>query len=106
MPTYLTPGVYVEEIDSGSKPLSSGATAVAAFVGFTAKAPNNDPSDPEGLRPRLVTNWTQFENLYGGFVPGAMLPHSVFGYFNNDPDAVATENAQTLRRLVLSKIGA
>jgi len=30
----------------------------------------------------------------------------VFGYFNNDPDAVATENAQTLRRLVLSKIGA
>ncbi len=30
----------------------------------------------------------------------------VFAYFNNDPDAVATENAQTLRRLVLSKIGA
>jgi phage tail sheath protein FI len=83
MPTYLTPGVYVEEIDSGSKPLSSGATAVAAFVGFTAKAPTNDPDDPEGLRPRLVTNWTQFENLYGGFVPGAMLPHAVYGYFNN-----------------------
>jgi len=83
MPTYLTPGVYVEEIDSGSKPLSSGATAVAAFVGFTAKAPNDDPNDPEGRRPRLVTNWTQFENLYGGFTPGAMLPHSVYGYFNN-----------------------
>jgi uncharacterized protein YecE (DUF72 family) len=28
----------------------------------------------------------------------------VFAYFNNDPGAVATENAQTLRRLVLSKI--
>lgn len=83
MPTYLTPGVYVEEIDSGSKPLSSGATAVAAFVGFTAKAPANDPSDPEGRRPRLVTNWAQFENLYGGFTPGAMLPHAVYGYFNN-----------------------
>ena len=83
MPTYLTPGVYVEEIDSGSKPLSSGATAVAAFVGFTAKAPSNDPSDPEGTKPRLVTNWTQFETLYGGFVPGAMLPHAVYGYFNN-----------------------
>ncbi len=83
MPTYLTPGVYVEEIDSGSKPLSSGATAVAAFVGYTAKAPTNDPADPDGLRPRLVTNWTQFENLYGGFIPGAMLPHAVYGYFNN-----------------------
>lgn len=83
MPTYLTPGVYVEEVDSGSKPLSSGATAVAAFVGFTAKAPADDPIDPDGIRPRLVTNWTQFENLYGGFAPGAMLPHAVYGYFNN-----------------------
>jgi phage tail sheath protein FI len=81
--TYLTPGVYVEEVTSSSATLTAGATAVAAFVGFTAKAPNDDPSDPEGVKPRLVTNWTQFENLYGGFVPGAMLPHSVYGYFNN-----------------------
>ena len=83
MPSYLTPGVYVEEVPSSSATLSAGATAVAAFVGFTAKAPTDDPSDPEGLKPRLVTNWTQFEELYGGFVPGAMLAHSVYGYFNN-----------------------
>ncbi len=63
--------------------LSAGATAVAAFVGFTAKAPDDDPTDPDGLKPRLVTNWSQFENLYGGFVPGAMLAHSVYGFFNN-----------------------
>jgi hypothetical protein len=81
--TYLTPGVYVEEVASSSATLSAGATAVAAFVGFTAKAPTDDPSDPEGVKPRLVTNWTQFEALYGGFVPGAMLAHSVYGYFNN-----------------------
>ena len=68
MPSYLTPGVYVEEVASSSATLSAGATAVAAFVGFTAKAPKDDPSDPEGLKPRLVTNWTQFESLYGGFV--------------------------------------
>jgi phage tail sheath protein FI len=83
MPTYLTPGVYVEEIDSGPKPLESVATAVAAFVGFTQKAPNDDPDDPQGLKPRLVTNWSQFEKLYGGFTLGAMLPHAVYGYFNN-----------------------
>ncbi|HYH51115.1 MAG TPA: phage tail sheath C-terminal domain-containing protein [Acidimicrobiia bacterium] len=83
MPTYLTPGVYVEEVDTGSKPLSAVGTAVAAFVGFTAKAPLDDPDDPDGLRPRLVTNWSQFERLYGGFAPGAMLPHAVYGYFNN-----------------------
>lgn len=83
MPSYLTPGVYVEEVPSSSQSLSAGATAVPAFVGFTAKAPNDDPSDPDGLKPRLVTNWTQFEKLYGGFVKGAMLPMSVYGYFNN-----------------------
>ena len=80
--SYLTPGVYVEEVPSSSATLSAGATAVAAFVGFTAKSPR-DPNDPDGLKPRLVTNWTQFEDLYGGFVPGAMLPHSVYGFFNN-----------------------
>ena len=41
------------------------------------------PTTRTGLKPRLVTNWTQFESLYGGFTPGAMLPHSVYGYFNN-----------------------
>ena len=81
--TYLTPGVYVEEVPSGMATLSAGATAVAAFVGFTERAPKDDPNDPDGVRPRLVTNWTQFENLYGGFVKGAMLPHAVYGYFNN-----------------------
>ena len=56
MPTYKTPGVYVEEIDSGSKPLAAVSTAVAAFVGFTQKAPTDDPKDPDGVKPRLVTN--------------------------------------------------
>ncbi|MEY2570436.1 MAG: uncharacterized protein QOE63_786, partial [Acidimicrobiaceae bacterium] len=83
MPTYLTPGVYIEEIDTGPKPLSAVGTAVAAFVGFTAQAPTDDPDDPDGLRPRLVSSWAQYERLYGGFAPGAMLPHAVYGYFNN-----------------------
>ena len=83
MPSYLTPGVYIEEVPSGSASLSAGATAIAAFVGYTEKAPKDDPTDPDGLKPRLVTNWAQFESLYGGFVPGAMLPHSVYGWFLN-----------------------
>ena len=85
--TYLTPGVYVEEVPSGSATLAPGATAVAAFVGFTARRRTDDPNDPHGLKPRLVTSWTQFEHLYGGFTPGAMLPHSVYGYFNNGGSA-------------------
>ena len=70
VPTYTAPGVYVEEVPSSQKVLSAAPTAVAAFVGFTAKAPNDDPNDPQGLAPRLVTSWTQFESLYGGFAAG------------------------------------
>ena len=83
MPTYTAPGVYVEEVPSSQKVLTSAPTAVAAFVGFTATAPTDDPNDPAGLAPRLVTSWTQYEALYGGFVEGAVLPLSVYGYFLN-----------------------
>ncbi|GAB3248645.1 phage tail sheath family protein [Kineosporia babensis] len=83
MPTYTAPGVYVEEVASTQKVLSAAPTAVAAFVGFTERFPMDDSRDPEGLSPRLVTSWQQFESLYGSFVAGAMLPLSVYAYFQN-----------------------
>jgi uncharacterized protein len=83
MPTYTAPGVYVEEVASSQKVLTAAPTAVTAFVGFTASYPTDDPNDPMGLAPRLVTSWTQFEALYGGFSAGCMLPISVYGYFAN-----------------------
>jgi phage tail sheath protein FI len=75
MPNYYSPGVYVEEVDSGSKPIEGVATAVAAFVGFARKGPFN--------KPTLVTNWTQFAENFGDFIEGSYLAHSVFGYFAN-----------------------
>ncbi|MDP3892568.1 phage tail sheath subtilisin-like domain-containing protein [Nocardioides sp.] len=83
MPTYTAPGVYVEEVASSQKVLSAAPTAVTAFVGFTERAPSDDANDPQGLAPRLVTSWNQFEALYGGFAPGCVLPLSVYGYFAN-----------------------
>ena len=75
MPNYYSPGVYVEEVDSGSRPIEGVATAVAAFVGFARKGPFN--------KPTLVTNWTQFSENFGDFIEGSYLAHSVFGYFAN-----------------------
>jgi phage tail sheath protein FI len=83
MPTYTAPGVYVEEVPSSQKVLTAAPTAVAAFVGFTERAPGDDPNDPQGLAPRLVTSWSQFESLYGSFAQGCVLPLSVYGYFAN-----------------------
>jgi len=75
MPSYLSPGVYVEEVPSGSKPIEGVGTALAAFVGFSEKGPANEPT--------LVTNWTQFTQSFGDFIEGAYLAHAVYGYFLN-----------------------
>ncbi len=39
MPTYRHPGVYIEEIPSGSKPIEAVSTSTAAFVGRAIKGP-------------------------------------------------------------------
>lgn len=83
MPTYLTPGVYVEEVSSGNKPIEGVGTAVAAFVGLAPGGPINVPMQ--------ISNWSQFARLYsdpqnpdnGPFMEGAYLAHSVYGYFMN-----------------------
>ena len=75
MPTYLSPGVYVEEVDGGSKPISGAGTSVAAFVGLTQKGPVNTPT--------LVTNWTQYVEQFGDFMEGSYMAHAVYGYYNN-----------------------
>jgi phage tail sheath protein FI len=75
MPTYLTPGVYVEEVQSGARPIEGVGTAVAAFVGFAEAGPFHTPT--------LVTSWDQYTQLFGGFTEGTYLAHAVYGYFSN-----------------------
>jgi len=89
MPEYLSPGVYVEEVDTGPKPIQGVGTAMPAFVGFTEKAQrvsrsNGDVSVTDLLgQAQLVTNWSQYVETFGEFVEGAYLPHAVYGYFMN-----------------------
>ena len=75
MPEYLSPGVYVEEVERGSKPIEGAGTAVAAFVGFAEQGPVNQPT--------FVPNWTEFVSTFGGFIKGVYLAPSVYGYFQN-----------------------
>src|SRR5512143_1831920 len=75
MPQYLSPGVYVEEVEAGSRPIEGVGTAVAAFVGLAARGPANQPT--------LVTNWSQFTQTFGEFVENSYLAHAVYGYFLN-----------------------
>ncbi|MEI7555267.1 phage tail sheath subtilisin-like domain-containing protein [Candidatus Chlorohelix sp.] len=74
MPQYLSPGVYVEEVDRGSKPIEGVGTSIAAFVGFAEKGPR---------AATLVTSWEQYQLTFGGFISGAFMPASVYGFFLN-----------------------
>jgi len=74
-PEYLSPGVYVEEVERGAKPIEGVGTAVAAFVGFAERGPINQPT--------FIPNWTEFVNTFGGFIKGGYLANAVYGYFQN-----------------------
>ena len=43
MPEYLAPGVYVEEVDTGSKPIEGVSTSTAGMIGVTERGPVNVP---------------------------------------------------------------
>ncbi|NWF29739.1 phage tail sheath family protein [Streptomyces sp. PKU-EA00015] len=75
MPSYKSPGVYVEEVEAGSRPIEGVGTAVAAFVGLAADGPYHTPT--------LVTNWSQFTSTFGDFIEGSYLAHAVYAYFLN-----------------------
>ena len=75
MPTYLSPGVYVEEVAAGARPIEGVGTSVAAFVGMAQSGPVNQAV--------LVTNWSQFVQSFGEPMAGSYLGHAVYGYFLN-----------------------
>lgn len=61
MAEYLSPGVYVEEFESGSKPMEGVSTSTAGFIGLAERGP------VEGV-PQLVTNPADFHRMYGGYL--------------------------------------
>src|SRR5262245_46374999 len=86
MPEYLAPGVYVEEIQTGNKPIEGVSTSTTGLVGITERGPVNVP--------QLVTSYGEYQRLFGGRLPRAdftdgtgrahcYLPHAVEGFFLN-----------------------
>ncbi len=74
--SYLSPGVYVEEVDRGSKPIEAVGTNTVGFLGESSKGPTNEAV--------LITNWSQFVKTFGDFKDcSEHLAHAVYGFFNN-----------------------
>jgi len=82
MAEYLSPGVYVEEFDSGAVPMQGVSTSTAGFVGFAERGPVVG-------KPQLVTSFADYKRLYGGYLSEAkyganrFLPYAVEQFFIN-----------------------
>lgn len=81
MPEYLSPGVYVEEVDAGTKPIEGVSTSTAGFVGVTERGRVGDP--------QLVTSFAHYLRVFGQHLrpdayPDAWyLSHALLGFFVN-----------------------
>src|SRR5256885_332806 len=75
MPEYLRPGVYIEEIERGPRPIEGVPTSTAAFLGAAERG---------SVRPRLVTSYKEYFRYFGGvFGDSNFLPFAVSGFFEN-----------------------
>ena len=82
MPEYLSPGVYVEEYESGAVPMEGVGTSTAGFVGLVEKG------DVIG-KPQLVTSFSDYVRIFGGYLSETKfgdkryLPYAVEHFFIN-----------------------
>ncbi|MBV9883779.1 MAG: phage tail sheath family protein [Sphingomonadaceae bacterium] len=75
MAEYLAPGVFIEEIERGPRPIEGVATSTAAFLGETERGP---------VRPRLVTSVNDYLRQFGGaFGDDKFMPYALTGFFDN-----------------------
>jgi phage tail sheath protein FI len=74
-PLILSPGVYVEEVEAGAKPIEGVGTDVVGFLGETERGPTF---------PRLIHSWVEYRRVFGGFFgEDKYLPYAVEGFFKN-----------------------
>lgn len=73
--SYTYPGVYVQELQSSSHPITGVPTSVAAFVGYTRSGIDN--------RAQEIFSFGDFERLYGGLAANSELSYAVQQFFQN-----------------------
>jgi phage tail sheath protein FI len=71
----LHPGVYIEEVPSGVRPIEGVSTSTAAFLGKAESGPLD--------RAVMVTDFIEFQARYGGFLGDSYLAHAALQFFDN-----------------------
>ena len=82
MAEYLSPGVYVEEFDSGPTPMQGVSTSTAGFIGLAEKGPVSGS-------PVFVSSFSDFTRKFGGYLQKSefgeyrYLAHAISHFFGN-----------------------
>ncbi|MGY4404068.1 phage tail sheath family protein [Bradyrhizobium sp. USDA 3315] len=76
MPEYLAPGVFIEEIERGPRPIEGVPTSTAAFIGETERGPT---------KPRAITSYGDYKRWFGDVFGNRdrYMPYAVNGFFEN-----------------------
>lgn len=103
MPTYYSPGVYVEDVPPVARPIAGVGTSTAGLIGVvpndvrmplrpgrTGKTSDgkDQPDDYYPVAPagesQLITNWEMFRQAFGDIQAGnALLAQAVYGFLDN-----------------------
>ena len=76
MPVQVSyPGVYIQEVPSGSRAIAGVPTSVAAFLGYTARGPVNAPVQ--------LFSFADFERAFGGLHADSPASYAVNHFFLN-----------------------
>jgi phage tail sheath protein FI len=79
MGTYTYPGVYIQEVDTGNKPIEGVSTSIAGFLGIAERGP---------MAATFLSSFADYQRNYGTYyVDGAgnptYLAYAVEGFFLN-----------------------
>src|SRR5262245_19991568 len=98
MPTYVTPGVYFETVDTDRGELDPARVDVCGFVGICERGPLDVPV--------RLTTWAQFRSVFGGFRRAGLLAYAVKAFFDNGGRAcqVVRMAAPTVDSLALAPV--
>lgn len=80
MPSYNAPGVYIQDVVSGSQTISQASSSVGIMFGVTRSGLINVA--------QKIGSWTEFVEKYANgldtpFLENSYLPYAVYGFFQN-----------------------
>jgi phage tail sheath protein FI len=96
MPEYLTPGVYIEEVNTGNKPIEGVSTSTVGFLGVAERGPG---------KAALITSFTDFARAFGLYYATDRqfyLAFALEGFFQNGGQRCFVQTVRSSAAVVAS----